>query len=131
MWSTSFLAVPWVLWKERNSKCFEGKAANVDSRIGSLKFIIASWMMVLQQFQNYSKDQIMLKWKEAALVMMDCKFFWVSSIFCATFVFGLGEGLLFFLSSFWVALSCQCSSPILLLFYNESNHSKNIYFFYV
>ena len=47
---------------------FEGKAANVDSLllIGSLKLTIASWMIVLPQFQNYSIDQIMLKGKEVA-----------------------------------------------------------------
>lgn len=53
MWNSSFVALMWIVWKERNARCFEGESANVH----------ASWMLVLPGFKGFSIDQFMINWR--------------------------------------------------------------------
>ena len=42
MWKLSFLVVIWHIWKERNTRCFEGVATNGDSIYGEIKFSVST-----------------------------------------------------------------------------------------
>lgn len=48
---------------------FEGKAANTEVLGDKLKFMVASWMLILPQFHGYLLDQIMNNW-----VLASCSF---------------------------------------------------------
>lgn len=37
MWQASFVDVLWLVWKERNLRCFEGKARRIEDLAESLK----------------------------------------------------------------------------------------------
>ena len=69
MW-LSFLAVIWTIWKERNSRCFEGIASNESRLMKKSKFLVAFWMSILHSFRGYSLDQIVYHWKEVALSLV-------------------------------------------------------------
>lgn len=66
MWRLSFLAIIWVIWKERNRHCFEGGSLPVAKVIESARFSVASWVSVLLAFSCVTLDMIMLNWKEVA-----------------------------------------------------------------
>lgn len=58
MCRTSFPAILWFIWKERNASCVNGEIASVKSLAESLRFTVASWLLVTH-FGGYSLDQIM------------------------------------------------------------------------
>lgn len=62
MWRASFVAVMWIIWKERNARCFENSALAVDALVDNLKFSMASWMVANPHFYGYAIDQIILNW---------------------------------------------------------------------
>ena len=66
LWRLSFLAVLWIMWKERNSRCFEGVASSVSCLVGKTKFLVALWVSISPSFKGYSREQLMLHWKELA-----------------------------------------------------------------
>ena len=66
MWKTSFLAVIWTLWKERNSMCFKGLSSSKEAMAFKVKYLVASWVFVLPNFLGYSIDDISRCWKEVA-----------------------------------------------------------------
>lgn len=65
IWSCSCPTIIWIIWKERNSRCFKGKASNVKDLIDNQKFAIASWFSILSQFYAISIDMIVNNWREA------------------------------------------------------------------
>lgn len=44
----------------------KGKVTNVDCLIEKLKFYLASWMLNLPHFQDFSIDQFFINWKDVA-----------------------------------------------------------------
>lgn len=65
MWSLSFLAVIWAIWKERNDRCFEGsKCCSAEEMVNKLKHFVASWVSILPQFQGISLEMICRSWRE-------------------------------------------------------------------
>lgn len=62
MWESSFLAVLWVLWKERNSHCFDGQSSSMDRLEDMVKFLVASWVHNLPAFKGIPIDSIMRGW---------------------------------------------------------------------
>ena len=62
----SFLAVIWIIWKEKNSRLFEKRSENCDSVMEKIKFLVASWLLINHHFKGYSLDQIMRNLKEVA-----------------------------------------------------------------
>ena len=65
----SFLAVIWTIWKERNSRCFEGIAVSESRLVEKTKLLVALWVFILPSFKGYSLDQIVFHWKEVAFSM--------------------------------------------------------------
>lgn len=65
MWS-AFPAVVWTIWKERNSRCLKGIEILADVLIDMLNFLIASWLVILLQFQGISIDLILHGSREVA-----------------------------------------------------------------
>lgn len=61
---TSFFAIIWILWKERNARYFIGKRADGATLAEFLKFTVASWLFVYPNFNHFSIDQIMHDWRE-------------------------------------------------------------------
>lgn len=53
MWRASFLALVWIVWKERNARCFEGRSSKEQVLEEKLKFTVASWMKVLPLFKAF------------------------------------------------------------------------------
>ena len=41
LWRLSFLATIWVMWKEMNQGCFEGKVATVEEIFSKIKLSVA------------------------------------------------------------------------------------------
>lgn len=56
---TSFLATLWVIWKERNSRCFDGKSSNMQSILDHIRFETATWVSTSPQFRDTPTDMIM------------------------------------------------------------------------
>lgn len=50
------IALIWLIWKEKNARCFEGKCAKVQAS-EKLKITVASWMLVLPDFKGSFVDQ--------------------------------------------------------------------------
>lgn len=50
MWKVSFLGVLWVVQKEKNRRCFEGKSRCPGELAESLKFMVASWLLYSLSF---------------------------------------------------------------------------------
>lgn len=51
LWDSSFITLLWIIWKERNTRCFVGKGSNLQALAEKLKFIVAdgnaliSWIL--------------------------------------------------------------------------------------
>lgn len=56
------MAVMWIIWMERNARCFENSALAMDALVDNLKFSMASWMVANPHFYGYAIDQIILNW---------------------------------------------------------------------
>ena len=67
MWKLSFFVVIWIIWKERNARCFKGIASCVNSIIDKIKLFVALWVSINPNFQGILLDQVLLNWKEIAL----------------------------------------------------------------
>ena len=66
LWSLTFLAVHWTIWKERYSRCFEGAAISETCLVKKVKFLVALWLSISPSFSGYSIKKIMLHVKELA-----------------------------------------------------------------
>ena len=66
MWRLSFFVTIWTIWKERNSRYFEGIASSESRHVERSKFLAALWVSIFPSFRGYSFDQIMYHWKELA-----------------------------------------------------------------
>lgn len=66
MWWLFFLAVIWIIWKERNSRCFDGVDADESILKDRIKVTITSWVMSNSSFKGYSIVQIVRNLKEVA-----------------------------------------------------------------
>ena len=97
MWRLSFLAVIWTIWKERNSRCFEGIAVSESRLVEKTKLLVALWVFILPSFKGYSLDQIVFHWKGGL--------FYDRALVCSV-----------------VLLCFQYYSLVLLAPFNESNH---------
>ena len=62
----SFMAILWVLWKERNSRCFEGQSTVTEMLINRVKFCVACWALTGPHFWGISIGLILSNWKEVA-----------------------------------------------------------------
>lgn len=60
MWSSSFYAAIWCIWKERNARCFKAKTARAETLIDNIKFMVASWVSILPIFRGVSIDFMLL-----------------------------------------------------------------------
>ena len=47
VWRTSFLATIWVIWQERNNRCFKDKSLAEDRLSDEIIYLIASWVSPL------------------------------------------------------------------------------------
>lgn len=61
MWKLSFLSAIRSIWKERNMRCFEGKAANVKMVVEAIKRLAALWVSPLPHFKGISVNSIIEK----------------------------------------------------------------------
>ena len=64
MWRCSFVATLWVIWKERDNRCFQDKATNEILLRDKIKHLVASWAFPLASFRGFMMDMIWRKWKE-------------------------------------------------------------------
>ena len=64
LWRTAFPALLWIIWKERNSRCFEDSSTSAEDLAYKLKFTIASLVSILPQFHGISIDVILRNWRE-------------------------------------------------------------------
>ena len=67
MWNWSFVAVIWTVWKERNSRCFEGIASSANSVSDKTNLSVAFWVSTNPLFHGLSLEQIMLNCKDVAV----------------------------------------------------------------
>lgn len=64
MWKASFLVLIWTIWKERNSRCFEGVSSPKETLAYRVKFFVASRVSVLPNFRGHSIDSMLRCWRE-------------------------------------------------------------------
>lgn len=76
IWKTPFLIILWIIWKERNSRCFDSKAMEVEALIDKLKFITGSCISVLPLCHSISFNLLVNNWSVVTLVTvgMDVSF---------------------------------------------------------
>ena len=60
------MATIWVIWRERNNRCFYDNSLAEDLLTDKVKFLTASWASPLPSFKGTSVDVILSKWKEVA-----------------------------------------------------------------
>lgn len=70
MWLISFLAAIWVIWKESNRRCFEGKSFAIEDILDSSLHTVASWVFILLELWGLHIGTVVQNWKDIAL-------FWV------------------------------------------------------
>lgn len=81
MWNLSFLAIIWLLWKERNARCFEGVESSTESLIIEKKFLVANWASVNTLFHGLPVDQRYVQLEGCCLFLtgfLDCCCSWVA-----------------------------------------------------
>lgn len=66
LWRTSFVAIIWVIWQERNNRCFNDNSLAEGLLSDKVKFPNASWASPLPSFKGISVVVILRNWKEVA-----------------------------------------------------------------
>lgn len=85
LWRNAFLAVLWVFWKERNSRCLKNQASSGEVLADRLQNTIASWVFFLPQFHGLFLDLIVCSWRESLFLEREAyvrfwSFFRISSL---------------------------------------------------
>lgn len=60
MWRLSFLAIVWAIWKEKNSRCFEGRSSTMGDVVEKARLNVAIWASILSMFRGLPFDTILL-----------------------------------------------------------------------
>lgn len=63
---STFMAVLWIIWKERNRRCFEGTSSEINNVQEKIKLFGSLWVSILPQFHDSLINNIMFNWKEVA-----------------------------------------------------------------
>lgn len=66
MWSSSFYLAIWCMWKERNTRCFEGRSNREEVLIDKIESMMSIWFSTFPMFQGFYIDLMMLNWSEVA-----------------------------------------------------------------
>lgn len=61
------MVVIWSIWKERNTRCFDGITYPMQRLVDKAKFLVASWVLVLPIFRGFSMNLLIFRWREVAL----------------------------------------------------------------
>lgn len=69
MWKLAFMAVIWVIWKERYCRCFGEKSLNPNQLVDKVRTTVASWTIPLPQFRNIPVDTILRNWKKGGFLI--------------------------------------------------------------
>ena len=68
LWRTSFLAIPWVIWRRhRNSRCFDGRFTDIKTVLDYIKFETTTWVYVGPQCRGIPADMIVQKFERMGL----------------------------------------------------------------
>ena len=66
MWRSLFVATLWMIWKERNNRCFQDKSTNQVLLTDKIKYLVASRVSPLAPFRDFMMDMIQRNWKEVS-----------------------------------------------------------------
>lgn len=98
MWQSSFLAVIWATWMEKNHRCFEGKSSSTADVITRMRFSVASWASILS-----FRDCLFLSYfSNGGRWLFRWPFLWAFYLLCHLL--------------FWWLVCCICGSPFCFRF---------------
>ena len=63
------MAIIWVIWQERNNRCFNDNSLAEDLLRDKVKFLAASWAFPLPSFKGISVEVILRDWKEVVSLL--------------------------------------------------------------
>ena len=102
LWRASFFASIWAIWKERNSRCFQGKSSLSSVVISRSRFMAASWVSILKEFWGLPIDIILIKWREVISYFFVCVCVGVGGLLSVAFLYRAVLFWLVFSPVFWV-----------------------------